>query len=155
MISLSLPINSKSWLGTLGRWAAELRKKSFLSSDDFTLIPFNPTPIGDGSMTLTGVEVSFAYYCRIGKLVFCTTSFFGTTGGTAARNILIRPPFNCPVSDVYFTGGGHVKEGVNEYGLTCYTATTQGGYIVAMKVDNTNFALTVPIVSAHIIYQTI
>jgi len=47
MTSVSLPVNSKSWLSTLGRWAAELRKLQFVTTKEEVIqYVVNGGPIG-------------------------------------------------------------------------------------------------------------
>lgn len=76
MISLSLPIRTSSWIASLSRWAAELRRYKFLTEEDFRVKRWDgllPDGIDQSAIiNIPKFSVINNFYWTLGDLVFLT-----------------------------------------------------------------------------------
>lgn len=100
---------------------------------------WTPTVTGSGSMTVSGVSVSFAEYIRVGPLIHFELSVNFTPGGTAANTIMLSLPVTPTGSDTRACAAS-VANG------SLYSAVgfvnPSGGNVQVQLPAGANFALT-------------
>jgi hypothetical protein len=105
---------------------------------------WTPTLGAVAPMTLAGTSIIFARYCQIGKVVFFTLKFTGTTGGTASNQITFTLPvaptqgiltIACYGMVVNATGGDNVVIGLNEQAISTISLYKNGGGVWPLQLQ--------------------
>ena len=141
-MALKLPTLA-TWQGTVGRWAAELKRIAFLTLATTFLKKWDPQHTQPGVMSYASIAHNGAFYIQIGYIVFVTIAATGTTGGVAGPFLT---SFSLPVPPVTdaLEGGvanfwGFTRDGGGPQGAIGYLSSS--GRVTVQKSTGTNYGL--------------
>ena len=118
-MSLSLPINSFSWVGTLKRWATELRNL-VNTAEAFTPKDWYPEFTCSGTMTFTFTGSEMMKYVDIGPMVFFVIDVSGTTGGAMDTEVRFSLPVAASHQSGCFAANTSIDGGASKGGLALF-----------------------------------
>jgi hypothetical protein len=111
---------SSAVTGTMGGW-----------------VNYTPTVTGTGSMTISGLTITFAQYLTIGPITFLTFQVTFTTGGTAAVSVVMTLPVNSVYASTVAVSGTTSTTATTYNPLVAATASSSNSLTVYAGGNNT------------------